>query len=67
MSDEGSDDPVTAAESLFWEGVRSLQGAAALLRGNDIPASPGAMKTEQVVTRAVEALSTTGFRVPRKG
>lgn len=65
MSD--SDDPVSVAERLFVQGLDSLTKAVELLRGPSIPASTGTMKTEQVLTRAVEALSTTGFRVPRKG
>lgn len=57
-----SDDPTSEAERLFWQGLADLERSVALLRGPTVPASPGAMRTEQVLTRAIESLRTTGFR-----
>ena len=60
-----SDDPVSEAERLFWEGLESLTRSVGILRGLDVPASPGAMRTEQALTRAIDVLRDTGFRAGR--
>ncbi len=64
MSD---DDPVSLAERYFHDGLDLLTKAADILRGPEVPASTGSMRTEQALTRATDILRTTGFRAPRKG
>jgi hypothetical protein len=56
------DDPTSEAERLFWSGLADLERSVALLRGPAVPASPGTMRTEQALTRAVDVLRVTGFR-----
>lgn len=60
-----SDDPVSEAESLFWQGLDSLVRSVEILRGPAVPASPEAMRTEQALSRAIDVLRDTGFRVRR--
>jgi hypothetical protein len=50
----------------FWDGIALLQDAVGHLRGPAVQASPEAMRTETVLTRAIEALSTTQYRTPRR-
>ena len=54
------------AERHFIEGLDLLRASAALLRGMAIQPSAEAMRTETVLTRAIEALVSTGFSAPRK-
>lgn len=50
---------------LFEEGLKALGDCHDLFQGAGIDPSPEAMRTEQVLARAVAALRATGFRAPR--
>lgn len=49
----------------FWDGVKSLQTAVDRLRGPGVHASTDAMRTETTLTRAIDALTATGYRTPK--
>jgi hypothetical protein len=55
-----------SAEALFVEGLELLRRCAAILRSPSIDPSPAAMRTEMALTRAIEALSSTGFCAPKR-
>lgn len=54
------------AQRLFSDALRALDDCADLVRGEGIDASAEAMRTEKALTRAIEALRSTGFRAPPK-
>lgn len=60
---------IKCARLMFQQALEKLQHAAEMLRSPLIPASPSQMRTEQVVTRAIESLTKTGFmpEVPPEG
>ena len=55
------DEAIKCAWLLFEQGLEKLRQSAEMLRSEYITASPSAMMTEQVLSRAIDALSTTGF------
>ena len=54
------------ANQCFDRALWELRSAAALLRGPDVDQSDDAMRTETMISRAIEALSTQGFSAPQK-
>lgn len=61
------DEAVEEARMFFEEGLRALRRSVDLLRGPDVEASEGAMRTEMALSRAIETLVGNCFRVPPKG
>ena len=54
------------AQECFERAIWELRSAAAILRGPDVDPSPEAMRTETMISRAIEALSTQGFSAPQR-
>jgi hypothetical protein len=54
------------AQECFDRALWELRSAVALLRGPDVDSSPEAMRTETMLSRAIEALSTQGFAAPQR-
>jgi hypothetical protein len=59
------DDRLLAQEH-FLAGLNNLKLCAKILRGDSIDASKDAMRTEQVLSRAIDMLSMTKFLVPQR-
>lgn len=51
---------------LFLDGLRAIEDSADILRSEGITASPEAMQTEMSLTRAIQTLKATGFKLRRK-
>ncbi len=54
-------DAVITLAGCLEEAQRNLKLAAEILRGDGVPASPRAMRAEQQVTRALDALWNIGL------
>lgn len=50
----------------YWDAIELLQDAVEYLRSPAVQASPEAMRTETNITRAIEALSMSGFKTPKR-
>lgn len=59
-------DAIEDASRKFYLALESLEQCAETLRGDQVCASDEAMRTEKAVTRAIEILSTSGFKVQRR-
>lgn len=60
------DEAIEIAQRHFTDGLDMLRTAASLLRGRDITPSHATMRTETVLTRAIESLDSTNFAVKRE-
>jgi hypothetical protein len=55
----------TVAFRLFQVGSRAIEDCADIIRGEGIDPSSEAMRTEKALTKAIDVLRASGFRVPK--